>query len=71
MTKGADLTEQKADSAYLIPEQGHAGSYEVHSDEKPHSLVARLIATGQITPKAAATHPQRSVIYRSIGVGRN
>ncbi len=44
MTKGADLTEQKADSAYLIPEQGHAGSYEVHSDEKPHSLVARLRA---------------------------
>jgi len=32
-----------------------------------HSLVERLVATGQITPEEAANHPQRNVIYRVIG----
>ena len=32
-----------------------------------HSLVERLVATGQITAEQAATHPQRNVIYRNIG----
>jgi len=32
-----------------------------------HSLVERLVATGQITPDEARTHPQRNVIYRTIG----
>ncbi len=44
MAKGADLTEQKTDSAYLSSEQGHMRKYEVHPDQKPHSLVARLRA---------------------------
>lgn len=32
-----------------------------------HSLVQRLVATGQITAEEAAHHPQRNVIYRVIG----
>jgi serine/threonine protein phosphatase PrpC len=32
-----------------------------------HSLVERLVATGQITREEAATHPQRNVIYKNIG----
>jgi protein phosphatase len=32
-----------------------------------HSLVERLIATNQITPQEARFHPQRNVIYRTIG----
>lgn len=32
-----------------------------------HSLVERLVATGQITSEEARTHPQKSVIYRVIG----
>ncbi|MGC9467553.1 MAG: Stp1/IreP family PP2C-type Ser/Thr phosphatase [Anaerolineae bacterium] len=32
-----------------------------------HSLVERLVATGQITREEAAVHPQRHVIYRVIG----
>lgn len=32
-----------------------------------HSLVERLVATGQITREEAAHHPQRNVIYRVIG----
>jgi serine/threonine protein phosphatase PrpC len=32
-----------------------------------HSLVATMVARGQITAKEIYTHPQRSIIYRSIG----
>jgi serine/threonine protein phosphatase PrpC len=32
-----------------------------------HSLVATMVARGQITADEIYTHPQRSVIYRSIG----
>ena len=32
-----------------------------------HSLVERLVATGQITREEAAHHPQKNVIYRVIG----
>ena len=32
-----------------------------------HSLVQRLVATGQISREEARRHPQRNVIYRTIG----
>jgi protein phosphatase len=32
-----------------------------------HSLVARLVDIGQITPDQARVHPQRNVLYRTIG----
>ncbi len=32
-----------------------------------HSLVERLVATGQITAEQARTHEQRNVIYRTMG----
>nr|WP_245860459.1 Stp1/IreP family PP2C-type Ser/Thr phosphatase [Candidatus Chloroploca asiatica] len=32
-----------------------------------HSLVARLVDIGQITPAQARMHPQRNVVYRSLG----
>jgi serine/threonine protein phosphatase PrpC/pSer/pThr/pTyr-binding forkhead associated (FHA) protein len=32
-----------------------------------HSLVQRLVATGQITEQQARTHEQRNVIYRTMG----
>jgi protein phosphatase len=32
-----------------------------------HSLVARLVDIGQITPEQARTHPQKNLLYRSIG----
>jgi len=47
--------------AYLI---NHDGIRQITTD---HSLVERLVALGQITPEEARTHPQRNVIYRTIG----
>ena len=47
--------------AYLLCEDGIA---QITTD---HSLVERLVATGQITKEEAAYHPQRNVIYRVIG----
>ncbi len=32
-----------------------------------HSLVARLVEIGQLTPEAAQAHPNRNVLYRSVG----
>jgi protein phosphatase len=32
-----------------------------------HSLVARLVDIGQLTPEEARVHPQRNVIYRALG----
>ena len=34
---------------------------------KDHSLVQRLVDTGQITPQEIYSHPQRNLIYQSIG----
>ena len=40
------------------------GISQISSD---HSLVERLVETGQITREEAAVHPQKNVIYRVIG----
>ncbi|MBI6547069.1 MAG: Stp1/IreP family PP2C-type Ser/Thr phosphatase, partial [Cyanobacteria bacterium NC_groundwater_1444_Ag_S-0.65um_54_12] len=38
---------------------------------RDHSLVGRLVEIGQLTPEQAANHPQRNLIYRSIGTYPN
>lgn len=47
--------------AYMINSRG------IKRITTDHSLVERLIATNQITPEEARIHPQRNVIYRTIG----
>ncbi|KAB8140002.1 Stp1/IreP family PP2C-type Ser/Thr phosphatase [Chloroflexia bacterium SDU3-3] len=54
--------------AYLINARGvtvdNAKVAQLTSD---HSLVARLVDIGQITAEEARTHPQRNLLYRSLG----
>jgi protein phosphatase len=47
--------------AYVIDEEG------IRRITTDHSLVERLIATNQITRDEARYHPQRNVIYRTVG----
>jgi len=59
-------------SKAYIANVGDSRAYRVNPQEirqitTDHSLVERLIATGQITREEARTHPQASVIYRTIG----
>jgi serine/threonine protein phosphatase PrpC len=48
--------------AYLVTENGAIRQITID-----HSLVERLIALGQIKPDEARVHPQRNVIYRTVG----
>ena len=35
-----------------------------------HSLVARLVRIGKLTPKEVKNHPQQHIIYKALGVDR-
>lgn len=47
--------------AYLI------NQHSIEKISRDHSLVGRLLEIGQITPEEAEVHPQRNLIYRSLG----
>ena len=55
-----------------IANVGDSRAYRVNPQEirqitTDHSLVERLVATGQITREEARSHPQANLIYRTIG----
>ncbi len=60
------------DHQAYIANVGDSRAYFIRQDEisqltTDHSLVGRLLSLGQITPEQARTHPQRHVIYRTLG----
>jgi PPM family protein phosphatase len=62
------------DRAY-IANIGDSRTYLMHHGRleritRDHSLVEKLVETKQIAPDEIYTHPQRNVIYRSLGAGR-
>ncbi len=44
---------------------------ELHQITTDHSLIAELLASGRITEDDIATHPQRSVVTRALGMARS
>jgi serine/threonine protein phosphatase PrpC len=59
--------------AYLA-HVGDSRAYLYYNQElkqitRDHSYVDKLVELGQISPEAAAVHPQRNVLYRAVGQG--
>ena len=44
---------------------------ELHQITQDHSVVARMVEVGQLTPEEALTHKNRNVLYRALGQGEN
>ncbi len=57
----AYLAYQGDSRIYLVNQQG------IRQLTTDHSLVQHMVSTGQISQEEARTHPQRNVIYRSLG----
>lgn len=54
--------------AYLLNPAGVTGEGSIWTQlTVDHTLVARLVDIGQLTPEQARVHPQRHMLYRSLG----
>ncbi len=76
-SRGSDMGSTLAlalvrDDVAVIANVGDSRVYHWHDGAlrqvtTDHSLVERLVATGEVAPEEAAGHPQKGVLYRSLG----
>jgi serine/threonine protein phosphatase PrpC len=45
------------------------GGTELRQVSEDHSLVGDLVRSGHLTPEEAASHPQRNIVTRALGIG--
>jgi protein phosphatase len=70
---GSTLVAAVMDAGKLtVSHIGDSRAYRINAESITrltidHSLVERLVSTGQITRQEARYHPQRNVIYRTVG----
>lgn len=68
VAKQAHLAHVGDSRAYLCNAQGVTDEGDTTLQLTiDHSLVARLVDIGQLTPAQARVHPQRNIIYRALG----
>jgi protein phosphatase len=63
-TSNAHLAHVGDSRAYMIR------SGEIMQLSRDHTLVARMVAEGKLTPEQAEQHPQRSILTRALGADR-
>jgi protein phosphatase len=69
----AVVVDDRADEVFAIANVGDSRAYR-YSDglfeqlTEDHSLVADMVREGSLTPEDAATHPQRNILTRVLGV---
>lgn len=61
------------DETFVLAHVGDSRAYLVQNDQltqltDDHSLVNELLKSGEITEEMAATHPQKNVLTRSVGI---
>ncbi len=66
----------ETDDSVLLAHIGDSRAYRLRKGvlkqmSEEHSYVAQLVASGEITPEEARTHPERNLITKALGVGRH
>lgn len=64
------LLGRRAFIANLGDSRAYLYDGELQQITEDHSVVAQLVARGELTPEEARSHPRRNEIYRMLGFGR-
>jgi protein phosphatase len=74
MVARLEPTDEYPDERLLVANVGDSRTYVFDGEAlqqltDDHTLVQRLVRSGALTPEQAATHPQRNVVTRALGIG--